>query len=251
MCLHYTFLGDDFNITFLLQESFLNVQYSFVFYYFFIQLSENMRSLLKTKIPLITFNLVTLLSFLIYLIVSISQNQNIYKCNSGIWVYLHSCGMFLSLIFIYLGYHAGKHLYIVAMNFNFIVNYNKIKHFWYDLFRIIIACMTIASITNVCESVYFIDINNDDCYNSYSGNPTWDLVAFIVIRVLSHYLFLFSCLYVFRIERKRGIFSDENTESCKSLFHPYDESQENSWICSSPTTHLDIDLPETPISSKS
>lgn len=130
MCLHYAFVGDSFNIIFLLQEYFLNVQYSLVFYYFLIQLSENMRSLRQVKTPLIILNGLMLIGFIVFLIVYIVLDIDIYSCNSGIWVYLHGCGLVLSSIFTYLGYHAGKNLKVIAQNYNIIVDNDKLKHFW-------------------------------------------------------------------------------------------------------------------------
>ncbi|OMJ79798.1 hypothetical protein SteCoe_20100 [Stentor coeruleus] len=235
MCLHYAFVGDDFNIIFLLQEYFLNVQYSLVFYYFLIQLSENMRSLRQVKIPLIILNGLMLIGFIVFLAVYIALDLDIYSCNSIIWVYLHGCGIVLSSIFIYLGYHAGKNLKVIAQNYNIVVNNNKLKHFW-----VIIASMSIASIVNICESVYFIDISNHDCFNSYSDDEYLDIAVFILIRVFSHYLFLVSCLYIFKNERKKSIYSEINSESEKSLPNPFEEP--SAWVFSPTTTQLDAIL---------
>lgn len=109
--------------------------------------------------------------------------------------------------------------------------------------------MSIASVVNICESVYFIDISNDDCYNSYSDDEGLDIAVFILIRVFSHYLFLVSCLYIFKIERKKSIYSEINSESEKSLANPFEEP--SAWVFSPTTTQLDAALERSQNSNKS
>ena len=130
MSIHYAFIGNEFNIIFLLQEYFLSVQYSLVFYYFIAQLAENMSIIKKIKIPLIILNFLMLSGFMIYLIVYIVFDNQIYNCNNGIWIYLHSCGLILSIIFIILGYFANKTLQELKKLGNILIDSNKLKHFW-------------------------------------------------------------------------------------------------------------------------
>ena len=77
--------------------------------------------------------------------------------------------------------------------------------------------MFIASAVNVGESVFFINIDNEKCYDSYSSDLYLDIFIFLLIRIISHYLFLISCLYIFRIENPRQFSVDINSESASSF----------------------------------
>lgn len=130
MSVHYTFIGSEFDIIFLLQEYFLSVQYSIVFYYFLHQLSENMQLIKLVKMPLIILNILMLSGFLIYLGVYIELDIELYNCNNAIYVYLHGCGMALGVIFVMLGAYASKTLEKLKDSENFVVDKKKLNHFW-------------------------------------------------------------------------------------------------------------------------
>jgi hypothetical protein len=235
MCVHYTFIGDEFDIIFLIQEYILLVQYSLVFYYFWIQLSEYLERLRMAKKPLVWINCVMLVGFIVYAGVSIGLNQPVYACDSGIWLYLHICGVFLSIAFLLLGLHASRILNRLRSNDTVLINSQKVVHFWYILNRVIITSMAVASIVNMAESILFIDKDNSSCYNSYSDSQTANLVIFVIIRVLSHYLFISSCLYIFRTEKNMKNYSEVNSESSGSFMRRVDgHSAENSWYVTMP-----------------
>ena len=76
--------------------------------------------------------------------------------------------------------------------------------------------MIIASAVNIGESVFFININNSSCYDSYIDIHDLDLLIFCVIRFLSHYLFMFGCLYIFRVQRiklTQSLFCNDSEKS--------------------------------------
>ena len=130
MILHYILVGPEYNIIFLIQEYLLLVQFSLVFYYFIAQLAQNMFFIKKFKTPLFIMNILMLLGFIIYYLVNHILNRPIYNCNNGIWVYLHSCGMILSIIFIIIGYRSTKTITEMKNISNVIVDNRKLKHFW-------------------------------------------------------------------------------------------------------------------------
>lgn len=72
--------------------------------------------------------------------------------------------------------------------------------------------MTFASLVSVIESIWFIDMSNSDCYNSYVSNEDFDILIFCLIRFTSHYLFIIVCLLAFRLERisKQSIMASES-----------------------------------------
>ena len=76
--------------------------------------------------------------------------------------------------------------------------------------------MVIASIANVCESLYFINIDNTSCYNSYVYNRDEDIIIFCFIRFVSHYLFMLACLFIFKIQRESHKKSVVNSKSNQS-----------------------------------
>ena len=240
MTVHYTFLGNSFNVIFLIQEYFVSVQYSLVFYYFISQLYDAFRilqGLAKVKLPLIIINVLMLVGCLVYVGVITGINGSVYNCNNGIWIYLHSCNMVLSLIFICVGLKAKQLLQILKENSKVIINVEKIRQFWYFVNRLIILSMFVASIVNVGESAYYLDIDNFSCYNSYSQNPYVDIIIFCVIRLFSHYLFILSCLYIFRMERitKSSIIdlSDSDTNIIVASYYeddPFEDKRYNNSI---------------------
>ena len=77
--------------------------------------------------------------------------------------------------------------------------------------------MLIASIVNVGESLYFINITNTSCYNSYIYNRNEDIMIFCAIRFVSHYLFMLACLFIFRIQRLSHVKSIIVSDSEKSI----------------------------------
>jgi hypothetical protein len=220
MTVHYTILGGFFNIIFLLQEYVLLIQYSLVFFYFISQLYKSFKALKEItylKFIMIASNAVMLLGFLIYIGILGSLGESFYNCNNGIWIYLHGCGVLLSLAFLVIGIKATKLLKVLKQSNNLIIKDEKIKQFWYVIIRIIIWCMIIASLVNLGESFYFINIDNFDCYNSYSNIPDLDIFIFCFIRFFSHYLFVIGCLYTFRQQRIMSINETITTESNMSI----------------------------------
>ena len=77
--------------------------------------------------------------------------------------------------------------------------------------------MFISSIANIGESLFFINIDNDSCYDSYASNPYADIAIFLFIRITSHYIFLISCLYIFKIEKPVQLDFEINSESPSSV----------------------------------
>ena len=133
MIVHYTFLGDSFNVIFLLQEYFMAVQYSLVFYYFIIQLIEAFNVLLglyQVKIPLILLNVLMLTGFLIYVGIAAGLQYSLYTCDNGIWVYLHTWNLALSLIFAFIGCRANKALESMKESAKDTIDNEKIRQFW-------------------------------------------------------------------------------------------------------------------------
>ena len=69
MCIHYSLIGDQYDPIFLLQEYFMTIQYSVVFYYFVSQLCDTFKiltQLYRIKIPLIVINGIMLIGFAIF-----------------------------------------------------------------------------------------------------------------------------------------------------------------------------------------
>ena len=133
MIVHYTFLGDSFNVVFLLQEYFMAVQYSLVFYYFIVQLIQAFDVLLglyQVKIPLILLNVLMLTGFLIYVGIAAGLQDSLYNCNNGIWVYLHTWNLALSIIFAFIGLRANKALGRMMESAKDTIDNAKIKQFW-------------------------------------------------------------------------------------------------------------------------
>lgn len=219
MIVHYLFLGDMFNVIFLLQEYFMMIQYSLVFYYFVSQLIETFKILIKlyqVKTPLILLNVLMLTGFALYTGISLGLNEPLYNCNNGIWVYLHVCNFSLSIIFAAIGCKADEILKNLKNTQELAIDYDKIRQFWYFLYRIIIKSMMVASAVNLGESIFFIGITNSNCYSSYSNNLYADLVIFCLIRFTSHYIFMLGCLYIFRVQRItkiKSILLNENDRS--------------------------------------
>lgn len=77
--------------------------------------------------------------------------------------------------------------------------------------------MAIASIVNMSESLFFIHIDNSSCYDSYAENLYLDISIFIFIRLVSHYAFLISCLYIFKVKKRTPAALDINSESESSF----------------------------------
>ena len=121
------------NITFLLQEYFISIQYSCAFYYFISQLCEAfmiLKILPKIKLPLILLNIAGIIGFSIFVIVKSSLGYSLYNCNNLLWVYLHSFNLGLSLLFVAFGFKANKLLKTLMFNKGIIVDDIRIKHFW-------------------------------------------------------------------------------------------------------------------------
>jgi hypothetical protein len=135
MTIHYLILSyDDLtNISFLLQEYFISIQYSCVFYYFISQLCEAfkiLRILPKIKLPLILINTAGIMGFSIFVIIKSSLGDSLYTCNNLLWVYLHTFNLALSVLFIAVGLKANKLLKTLMSQKGIIIDDIRIKQFW-------------------------------------------------------------------------------------------------------------------------
>ena len=132
MTIHYILIGSDFDPLFLLQEYFMTVQYSLVFYYFVSQLCDAFTILTKfykIKVPLIIINGLMLIGFALYVGINAGLGKALYNCNNGIWVYLHCCNILLGIGFVAIGRKASN-LLKINNNKNLLINNEKIKEFW-------------------------------------------------------------------------------------------------------------------------
>ena len=133
MCIHYSLIGDQYDPIFLLQEYFMTIQYSVVFYYFVSQLCDTFKiltQLYRIKIPLIVINGIMLIGFAIFVGIYTWLNKGLYNCNNAIWIYLHGCNIVLSISFTIIGIKASKLLKILSNDKNLIIDNDKIKQFW-------------------------------------------------------------------------------------------------------------------------
>jgi hypothetical protein len=135
MTVHYILISNNnlTNISFLLQEYFISIQYSCVFYYFISQLCEAfkiLRILPKIKLPLIFLNALGILGFSIFVIIKSTNKESLYNCNNMLWVYLHAFNLGLSMIFIVVGLKANKLLKTLISQKGIIVDDIRIKQFW-------------------------------------------------------------------------------------------------------------------------
>ena len=135
MTVHYLILGyeDLTNISFLLQEYFISIQYSCVFYYFISQLCEAfkiLRILPKIKLPLILLNTAGIIGFSIFAIIKSSLGDSLYNCNNLLWVYLHAFNLALSVLFVAVGLKANKLLKTLMSQKGIIIDDIRIKQFW-------------------------------------------------------------------------------------------------------------------------
>ena len=135
MTLHYLFLFSSSltNVSFLLQEYFISIHYSCVFYYFISQLCEAfkiLRILPNIKLPLILINTAGILGFSIFTIIKRALGYELYNCNNLLWVYLHAFNFFLSLIFLLIGLKANRLLKSLLSNKGLMVDDTRIKQFW-------------------------------------------------------------------------------------------------------------------------
>jgi hypothetical protein len=135
MTIHYLFLFSSSltNISFLLQEYFISIQYSCVFYYFISQLCEAfkiLRILPNIKLPLILVNATGILGFSIFTIIKTVLGDELYNCNDFLWVYLHTFNFCLSLIFLLIGLKANRLLKSLLSNKGLMVDDTRIKQFW-------------------------------------------------------------------------------------------------------------------------
>lgn len=135
MTVHFFLISSEdlTNITFLLQEYFISIQYSCVFYYFISQLSEAfkiLKILPKIKLPLIILNTTGIIGFSIFVIAKSSLGYSLYNCNNLLWVYLRSFNLGLSVLFIAVGIKANKILKTLMLQKGIVVDDFRIKQFW-------------------------------------------------------------------------------------------------------------------------
>lgn len=133
MTLHLLFYSDELNPLFILQEYFISIQYSTVFYYFTIQLCNAYNSLqvfTNIKIPLMIINFGMLIGFLVILVVYISLNIELYNCDNLTYIYLHSCNAILSLLFLFFGVRTGQVLRALYEKKRLLIDTSKFKQFW-------------------------------------------------------------------------------------------------------------------------
>ena len=99
--------------------------------------------------------------------------------------------------------------------------------------------MCVSSIVNIAESIFFVDVDNDSCYDSYARNPVLDMVIFIVVRILSHYLFLLSCLCIFRAESAGKRYNEISSDSEISYRNDLERNTgESPWNYSMPVVNF-------------
>ncbi|OMJ81712.1 hypothetical protein SteCoe_17763 [Stentor coeruleus] len=122
----------------------------------------------------------------------------------------------------FFGVRTGKVLRALYEKKRLLIDMSKFKQFW-----ILILCMVFASVVNIGETIWYINIENSTCYDSYVRSEDGNIVIFAFIRFFSHYIVIIACLIVFRFtntERQSIIIADY---ARSELSHSYlDESND-------------------------
>jgi len=64
--------------------------------------------------------------------------------------------------------------------------------------------MFIASVLSFLDDLYQYVDGNKTCYSYFSLNEVLDISIFLVIRLISYYVIMGLCLYVFRVEKEEA-----------------------------------------------
>lgn len=198
MALHYFLIGFEFDMLFVLQEIFLMLLVTVIFYFFTSEIGkiiERQNFSKKVSIPLVIFNVIYTAVISVASVVLLLEDKYFFTCNVWIWLYSSISGISMSLVLFSLGVYMNKEIMKMSIYSSSQVSKPRLRQLRYFIYRFFNTVMVISFTIMLIDSIVK-DTEMSTCID-YSSNIVANIFLFVLIRLATHYTAMTFVIYIF------------------------------------------------------